>query len=447
MPISFQTPDYIGPALQNLGETMSQIQQAKNAHKQQQIDNYMKLVDISLEGVRANHREELLGESDKFKKEAADIYAKAEERNEDPNYKELGSIEDKKKMLLTKVAQSQLLQESYQAAMKKAMDLQSKDKLDPESLDALNKWATSKDPIDNTVDPMALVQEQYTPSEVIKMEQSYFNSNRNRAKDNSSSWKWGPDGALHEIRGEYPPQKVAEDAANLWDTNPMLQKFYGRNNRSTYIQNKVDLESTKGVDFSKFPPTGGASAKTQGWSKVENGDGTTTFTPDKQLPPMDIKYEDGSIGKTTLVHFTQYPDGSRVWEGTKVINTSKDAVEEKRKNMGYPSKEEVDSGAKPKMYRDKNGKMTTDPKKSAHAGDVGYYETKSETIPVKIDENKHPEIREAYPKSPSTAKKVTPPPAAGGQYFVIPGKGKATEADLKAAGWSDEQISQLEKSN
>ncbi len=158
MPISFQTPDYIGPALQNLGETMSQIQQAKNAHKQQQIDNYMKLVDISLEGVRANHREELLGESDKFKKEAADIYAKAEERNEDPNYKELGSIEDKKKMLLTKVAQSQLLQESYQAAMKKAMDLQSKDKLDPESLDALNKWATSKDPIDNTVDPMALVQ-------------------------------------------------------------------------------------------------------------------------------------------------------------------------------------------------------------------------------------------------------------------------------------------------
>jgi hypothetical protein len=257
MPISFQSPDYIGQAMQNLGESLTQIQAAKNAEKQKTIDQYMKLVDVSLEGVRSNFRGEVLGDLETFKKEAADFYVKAEQENRIPNYKELTTIEDKKKVLLSKVAKSQLLEEAFKQSMVKAMDLRSKNKLAPESMDALNKWSTTKTKIDDTPDPRMLIEEQYTPSDIQKLEITEF-GNARKIAEKTFKWTRGADGNFYQMK-DYTPEEVKRDAEALWESDPMLQKFYQRNgiSKDKYIEQRMLTEATAGENM-KQPSQGRA---------------------------------------------------------------------------------------------------------------------------------------------------------------------------------------------
>lgn len=224
MPFSFQNPDYIGPALHDLGNSLNQIQAAKNADKQRQIGNYMKLVDVSMEGVRANHRDEILGDMEKFRNDAANVFVKAEQGNRQPDYKELTTIEDKKKALLTKVAQSELLQQSYKAAMQKAMELRAQNKLDPASMDALNKWSTTKVPIDQTQDPSMLVNPMYNEQEARTVQNGYFNRYVAAAK-NSTQGRLMKDGTYTKWN-YYPPEERQQHADALWNSDPQMQRFY-----------------------------------------------------------------------------------------------------------------------------------------------------------------------------------------------------------------------------
>ncbi|GEM_PF-2767691 len=383
-PISFLPQDTITPAIQNLGQSLSAISQRKMAQQQGIIDQYMKLVDVSLEGTQANHRDEILGDLDTFKQKAADVFVKAEQNNAVPNYKDLTAIEQDKKSILTKVTDSQLLVNRYKQAMLYAAELKKKGELAPSSEAALNDWVTTKTPIAKAADPMTLIDTQYTPEKAMKIEKEWFRDNQYAAQKTGKMTP-RPDGSGYDYTyGVYDEGDVQRDAGNLWDSDKDLQNYWKERgvDRSTYITRKQQTE-TMGMQLIKQKAGFGKVQPSTGWTQFDNSDGTTTYTP-QVLIKRPLTYADGTISDTQLLKFVEDKStGKRIWYGTRMVKVPKDATQQ---------------------Y------IADNPKKYPGIK----VETKEEEQPVKIDEttlstDDYNSLQAYYPKDPGKAKKVSEP--------------------------------------
>ena len=389
MPISFLPQDTITPAIQNLGQNLQQITALKMADQDKQIAQFKQLVAVSMEGVRSNHRDEILRDSEKFRQEAADKFIKAEQENREPNYKDVLDIEQKKNVILSKVAKSQLLEQAYQQAMNKAMVLQANNKLDPTSMDALDKWATNIESVDKTNDPRLLIKEQYTPVEALKITRDYFKDRRDRAMK-TQTLSTDEAGNYHMIKGVYTEAEVKRDAEQLWQTDPMLQKAY-KGDMNGFVNDAQASESVKGTESMKYKPIG-SRTNTAGWTTTDNGDGSTLYTP-QQAQTRQINYGNGDVAKTTLLNFTEDENGHRIWSGVRETVVPDGGANQALKDKGYPADWEVQQGLKK-------------PAKTKSKADPGYYKTKNGADQeVQLDESQYPYLQAYYPKSPSTAKK------------------------------------------
>lgn len=309
MPISFlPKEDYISQAVQGLNQNLLQIQQAKIAEKEKTINQYMKLVDVSLEGVRANNRDEILGDLETYRNKTAELFAKAEQENRLLNYKELPQIETEKKGILSKVAQSQLLTDAYKQATMEAMKLKADGKLDPSSQAALDKWVTEKKPIDQMVDPRMLVQSIYSADELNKVEEGSFGRLVKSAKDSPQAHKM-KDGTYTRV-AYLDPMDVKKEALLMWSSDPVLQRTYAAKGLglSDFVA-KAQSEYKVNMEIDKPPSTkvninNSYGVKEKFVPYVENTDGTKSWVFNDE----PINYTKGAI-KGNIVSVTKGSDG------------------------------------------------------------------------------------------------------------------------------------------
>ena len=96
-PISFLPQDKIDQGIQNLGETLSKINESRIARKQQQIESFKSLIDVSLQGIKNGHYEEAMKDLDNLNKESMKIYSNAENENRGVNGMESLKLSNLKK--------------------------------------------------------------------------------------------------------------------------------------------------------------------------------------------------------------------------------------------------------------------------------------------------------------------------------------------------------------
>ena len=73
-PFSFLPEDTITPAIQNLGHTLGAINQAKTKRQEDLLGKFQSLMDISTEGLLAQHQDEVMKDYDEFRNKAVDYF-------------------------------------------------------------------------------------------------------------------------------------------------------------------------------------------------------------------------------------------------------------------------------------------------------------------------------------------------------------------------------------
>jgi hypothetical protein len=219
-PISFLPEDKIGPALQNLAQTQQAIGNAKIQEMQGQITAFNNLLDVSLEGLMTKHQEEVVGDVDKFKDHAAELYRNAFEGGGRPNFKDISTLNTEKKQILYKVNQSKFLQDQYKQAMLKASVLG--DKIGPTVKDDLTKWLHQSETIGATADPMSLVNMKYDMLDMTDDYDKLIKGTKDSALKSPQS-VMNPKTGKEERRVIWDPK---EQSDVIWDNIPRISDFW-----------------------------------------------------------------------------------------------------------------------------------------------------------------------------------------------------------------------------
>lgn len=238
-PISFLPKDEITPAIQNLGETLSQINQSKIARKQEQIKSFEGLIDVSLQGIKNGHYEEAMGDLSSMTDRAKQIYMQAENENRPVNYKESLELSNQKKDLLYKVNTSKMLMDDYTKAMIDAAKLDKDHKLDPRTPKALNDWLNSKEPINSKAFPSSLVSSIYTTAELGRL-QKEFAGGVKVSETNVKRKDGGTDVLKHS-----DPEAIKTQVALLW-SDPTYKRTQELKGVTQEQDEKAQIEKFEG---------------------------------------------------------------------------------------------------------------------------------------------------------------------------------------------------------
>ncbi len=211
-PISFLPQDKIDQGIQNLGNTLSQINESKIARKQQQIEGFKSMIDVSLQGIKNGHYEEAMGDLDKLTNASRDIYIKAENENRPVTAMESLKLSNLKKDLLYKVNTSKMLMDDYTNAMVEAAKLEQQQKLAPGVKQKLQDWLNAKEPIGSKQFPSTLIETIYSPEERAKLEKMVAD-----AVNAEETMVPGPGGTFN--KNVYRDPKAIADQANKFLTN------------------------------------------------------------------------------------------------------------------------------------------------------------------------------------------------------------------------------------
>ena len=391
-PISFLPQDRIDQGIQNLGETLSKINESKRARKKEQIDQFKSLIDVSLQGIKNGHYEEAMGDLDKLNERATQIYVKAENENRPVNFKESLELSNAKKDLMYKVNTSKMLMDDYQKTTQRAALLQQQGKLDPATGVALGDWLNSKKPVNETTFPSTLIQEQYTPQEVYKLQDEAIGRIQGTGIATTM-----PDGKIKSETYK-DPETIKKEVDLLW-TEPKYKQAMTRMGvtQAQDRENAVNkYQGYKETLKQKPAPYGGFAPQTEKPVWYKHDDGSMTSVPLNDTPrningqsvkPAGARIYDPKTGVTTYPLLVLKPgkgDFAATYEGKS----------EKELDQPLPKNEQT---AHFKTYRDlkkydesnkDNVKKTWQPEThtSAESDEYGQFwgDTKEKTRAAKV---------------------------------------------------------------
>jgi len=242
-PISFLPEEKITAAIQGLGESLSQINQARIKRQEKDIENIQQLLDVSFQGVMAANQEEVMKDWDGLADLSAKYAIQAQNENRPIAFKQQSELNRMKNDILLKVNYSKNLRERYLQAGVEAAKLKAQGKLTPESEQALINFVkpgTYKS-INDMPDPLLLIESQYSGKEVLDIERKIIDD---VMKYPEVTRKKLPSGEYREIK-TVSPNKVGQLAEMYWDADPKIQKYYSKIGKQGWIDAMKAAQGTR----------------------------------------------------------------------------------------------------------------------------------------------------------------------------------------------------------
>ena len=237
-PISFLPQDTINPAIQNLGQTLGAINQQKIGRQEDLQKKFQSLLDVSYEGMLANHQNEVMQDWDKFKSNAINVFKSASEAGTPINQNEYSKVLKEHNDVIRKAEYARQLKQDYYKTMSDAAKLDAANKLDPASKKALEDWRSGKGTLYDLPVPSSLIQTQYSPLEMGTIEKGLYNDQTLLKKEQVKQ----ANGDIKTL-DYYDPENVAKVAIDRAKTDPdfvkAVQRDYGT--LEAYIKEKQDI--------------------------------------------------------------------------------------------------------------------------------------------------------------------------------------------------------------
>lgn len=322
-PISFLPQDTINPAIQNLGQTLGAINQQKIGRQEDLQKKFQSLLDVSYEGMLANHQNEVMQDWDKFKSNAINVFKSASEAGTPINQNEYSKVLKEHNDVIRKAEYARQLKQDYYKTMSDAAKLDAANKLDPESKQLLDDWKLGKGTLYDLPVPSSLIRTQYSPLEIGTIEKGLYNDQTLLKKEQVKQ----ANGDIKTLE-YYDPDNVAKVAADRIQTDSDFAKFVQRNYGSlqNYVTQKQGIYD-KQYQGLKRKPTGSVmnfgygapgTEKIPG-TQIEGGrqydvsqknlnyTGKVTLPDGKQSDVIDavvskiVKYDDGTSEKLIMV--------------------------------------------------------------------------------------------------------------------------------------------------
>ena len=314
-PISFSPGNPLGEAIQ---QTAAQIGQMKAIQREE-----MKaLVDVSLEGVMSNFQDEVSRDLNKFKTDAARVYAEQGRFGKPLDMKEYAKLQTKKKEILAKVSHAKLLTDYWETTIAEAAKLKSDpvrgNILDESTEPAMEAWKNGKESIWDKPDPRTLVRRRYGMQEMT----ADYDAITKQTKESALK---SPQSVIRNGREErriiYDPMQQADA---IWEGAPQIQNFWvkeakgdtrlGREMYDQWLKNQsvdaLDLQGG-GTHVYNYIPGFGVGNDKFNIFPYKNREGNIAY--DFSSQPMDLKAGQ-FIGKVGQIY--RNPDGT--WD--KVIS-------------------------------------------------------------------------------------------------------------------------------
>ena len=289
-PISFLPQDKIDQGIQNLGETLSKINESRIARKQQQIESFKSLIDVSLQGIKNGHYEEAMKDLDNLNKESMKIYSNAENENRGVNGMESLKLSNLKKDLVYKTNVSKAWMDNYTNTLIEAGKLEQKGKLDPESKKQIEALKDTKEPIMNAPFASSYLREIYNTTEMAAVEKAVEDG-----INVSMTSTRNPDGSYNVNNYRDPETIKAETKAKLLSDPEYMRTLAARGlipkgetpgQTADRISNQMVNKFTglKEEIKKKPSPPGGYAPRSEKPIWFTHDDGTMTSSPTNDTP-------------------------------------------------------------------------------------------------------------------------------------------------------------------